>query len=173
MSDRDSTLMQRREFVQTSAAATAAAVTVASLGPAQVQAQTRGRPAEEAFGQRADPAQEDVRQDRRGGDHPQYRHPESGGVHGPAAPPVFQPGRPFLRHRQGVWHRAGVQEMVRGNARGAQADLPGHQGTGPEQSATSSRTSTSGSRRSAPTTSTCSTTTDWAGARSTGPGARR
>jgi len=36
MSDRDSTLMQRREFVQTSAAAT-----VASLGPAQVQAQTR------------------------------------------------------------------------------------------------------------------------------------
>ncbi len=40
MSDRDSTLMQRREFVQTSAAATAAAVTVATLGPAQVQAQT-------------------------------------------------------------------------------------------------------------------------------------
>ncbi len=40
MSDRDSTLMQRREFVQTSAAATAAAVTVASLGPAQAQAQT-------------------------------------------------------------------------------------------------------------------------------------
>src|SRR5271157_6222203 len=36
MLDRDSTLMQRREFVQTSAAAT-----VASLGPAQVQAQTR------------------------------------------------------------------------------------------------------------------------------------
>jgi len=40
MSDRDSTLMPRRKFVQTSAAATAAAVTVASLGPAQVQAQT-------------------------------------------------------------------------------------------------------------------------------------
>ncbi len=40
MSDRDSTLMQRREFVQTSAAATAAAATVASLGPAQVRAQT-------------------------------------------------------------------------------------------------------------------------------------
>ena len=40
MADRDSTLMQRREFVKTSAAATAAAVTVASLGPAQVQAQT-------------------------------------------------------------------------------------------------------------------------------------
>ena len=40
MSDRDSTLMQRREFVQTSAAATAAAVTAAGLGPVQAQAQT-------------------------------------------------------------------------------------------------------------------------------------
>jgi len=40
MSDRDSTLMQRREFVQTGAAATAVAATVATLGPAQVQAQT-------------------------------------------------------------------------------------------------------------------------------------
>ena len=35
MSDRDSTLMQRREFVQSSAAATAAAVTMASIRPGQ------------------------------------------------------------------------------------------------------------------------------------------
>ena len=41
MTDRDSTPMQRRKFVQSSAAATAAAVTMASLGPAQAQAQTR------------------------------------------------------------------------------------------------------------------------------------
>ncbi len=43
MSDRDSTPMQPREFVQSSAVATAAAVTMASLGPAQVQAQTQTR----------------------------------------------------------------------------------------------------------------------------------
>ncbi len=39
MADRDSTLMQRREFVQTSAAATAA-VTLAGLGQGQAEAQT-------------------------------------------------------------------------------------------------------------------------------------
>jgi nitrous oxide reductase len=41
MSDRDSTPMQRREFVQSSAVATAAAGTMAGLGPAKAQTQTR------------------------------------------------------------------------------------------------------------------------------------
>ena len=52
MADRDSTLMQRREFVQTSAAATAAAVTVANLGSGQAQAQTGQPQAKKNFGQR-------------------------------------------------------------------------------------------------------------------------
>ena len=43
MSDRDSTPMQRREFLQSGAAATAA-VTAASLAPVQVQAQTQASP---------------------------------------------------------------------------------------------------------------------------------
>lgn len=48
MADRDSSLMQRREFVQTSAAATAAAVTLASLGQGQAEAQTGANPPNKA-----------------------------------------------------------------------------------------------------------------------------
>jgi predicted aldo/keto reductase-like oxidoreductase len=45
MSDRESTSIPRRDFLQTGAAATAAAVTVSSLAPAEVQAQTAaGKP---------------------------------------------------------------------------------------------------------------------------------
>jgi uncharacterized protein len=43
MADRDSTPMQRREFLHNSAAATAGALTAASLAPAQAQAQAQAR----------------------------------------------------------------------------------------------------------------------------------
>ena len=50
---------------------------------------------------------------------------------GPRAPARLRQRHPRLRHRQGLRHRARLQEVVRTSPRGPQADLPGHQGHAP------------------------------------------
>ena len=112
----------RRTFLQAGALATAAA---AEPGPRP--ARRRMPPAKPADAPQADAGQDRRRgHDARAGDRPGRRlRPD------PAA--LVRQRRPRLRHRQGLRHRARLQEVVRAGPRGPQADLPRHQGHAPRR----------------------------------------
>ena len=172
MADRDSTLMQRREFVQSSAAATAAAVTMASLGPAQVEAQTgAGQPQKASAGSQVLPK----RMFGKTGVEVTILNAGTLRVAG------------FMDRLLRLAYSRGVRFFDTAKVYGTEPGFKKWFAQMPEVrkqiflatkepvrgSETSSRTSTSGSRRWAPTTLTCSITTDWDGVRSTGSRARR
>ena len=74
------------------------------------------------------------------------RGPSAGGSTRPHPPALLRQRRPRLRHRQGLRHRAELQEVVRAVARGPQADLPRHQGRAQDRRPDDRHASTSGWR---------------------------